>query len=180
MQFFLETRKNCSLWKAIWIVTKKYWLKNKYWLKKWIEKWSSGTHVGLHYSEYIFFCVEAICKPAYAGYWSLFHSHFAAVILYLLQVFIDVRDVYCADIGAYRSVYSRLALPPHQASIYSWLPLLTGCYVPVFYGTFPFFYLPAEYILVELFCLFRICCVYLEMNYSWRNNYPLFLLRNGK
>jgi hypothetical protein len=56
--------------------------------------------------------------------------------------------------------------------------LHTSCYVPVFYGTIPFLYLPAEYILVELFCLFRVCCVYLKMNYSWRNNYPLLLLNS--
>ncbi|WP_156164143.1 hypothetical protein, partial [Methanosarcina sp. 2.H.T.1A.15] len=67
--------------------------------KKKVKKRLSGTHVRLHYPEYIFFCVETICKPAYAGYGSLFHSHFAAVLLYLIQVFINVRDVYCADIG---------------------------------------------------------------------------------
>jgi len=41
------------------------------------------THVRLHYPEYIFFCVQAICKPADARYRTLFHSHFATMLLYL-------------------------------------------------------------------------------------------------
>jgi len=139
-----------------------------------MKKRLSGTPVRLHYPEYIFFCVETICKPPHAGYGSLFHSHFAAVLLYLIQVFIDVRDVYCADIGAYRSVCSRFSyLPSHQTTIDSWLFLFTGCYAPVFYGTCPLLYLPAEHILVELFCPFNIFCTYLEMNNSWRYKYPL-------
>ena len=75
-------------------------------------------------SRIYFFLCRGNMQASLRRVWTLFHSHFAAVLLYLIQVFIDVRDVYCADIGAYRSVCSGLSsLPFHQAAIDSWLAL---------------------------------------------------------
>lgn len=81
---------------------------------KYNKKRLSDTCILLHYPKYVFFCVETICVPAYAADGAFFHSNFAAVFLYLTQVFIDVRDIYCADISTYRSVRSRFfSLPFH-------------------------------------------------------------------
>lgn len=134
----------------------------------------SGVFVRLHYPEYVFFGVEAICIPTNAAYGAFFHGYFAAMLLYLTQIFIDVRDVYCANISAYRGVRSGFSsLPPHQASVDSQLTLLIGRYVPVIHRTFPSLYFPAKYSFIELFSPCNIPCIYLKMNYSWRDSYLL-------